>query len=956
MGLFCSRCIWPAAFSVNGGEAPGYGSVGKQLLLWECSVRGQPPPGLRALRHVNAGAAARLNFGPFSLRNHGEALYFGDDLVRVGSRARHILAFLAARPGQVVLKSEIMAEVWPNTNVGENNLTVHIAALRHALGDGRDGAQYIVNVPGRGYRFVATISQGLSNETQSPGVTNSPPTNLPARLAPAIGITQAIDEISGKLRTSNLITVTGPAGVGKTTVALQVAKAVAMHYPGGTWLVDLAPLRDGEHVPAALATAMQIQLGAGNPENTLLAALRRSKTLLLLDNCEHLLDVVARLAAAIVQQCPDVVLLTTSREQLRVRDETIYALSPLSTPPLNAAMTAQEALAFPAVQLFVERVRASTNDFALSDRNVGAAISICHRLDGLPLAIEFASALVGAFGLAGLAAGLHDRFRLTRTDMRAASQRHGTLTTALDWSYDILSANEQQALKRLAVFAGGFTLEGAAAVIGVQDVGEAGGLLARLHAKSLIASDTSSEDPRFRLLETTRAYALEKLELTDDANDVRLRHAAYFRDLLRRNRIRLSERDMARDEIELDNIRAALRFAMGRGGDLGIALSLASAAVPVWLGVSLMSECQARLHEVLALLTHEQAMSAEGWDLELTGRITEMATVGTPDAAYERWAEPPPMAPGEPHTRLPYEADLSVRFVRNMRAGDAAKMKQFGSRYVLLVKEDHSLRGQVTPAWVEGISAFYSAEFEQAKSHLQRFVETETPQLRRVFIGRTGIDRLPHVRGMLASVLCLLGDVDQGLREARLAEDAGRVHGRAWSILEGKIYAALAYEIAGYQPADWRIWIEQFLDLARSQALESSFAYGLGLQGALALRQQNYAEAEDLLRQSVDQLRRTGYECLAPWFHSLLSRSVAQQGRIQEGLDIVQSWMQYDRNPDGWYGAELHRAIGHLHALGGRDDDAEHSFAEALSIANKQGAVAWARRARHDLNEIQRSA
>jgi predicted ATPase/DNA-binding winged helix-turn-helix (wHTH) protein len=897
-----------------------------------------------------SGGPVNVTFGPFSFKNRGETLYRGDVFVHLGSRARHILTLLTARAGQMVSKSELIAEVWPDTTVAENNLTVHIAALRRALGDGQDGAQYIVNVPGRGYRFVAPVMRGqIEGDGSAYTSTISRPTNLPTRLVPAIGRSKAEGEIAARLRRSNVVTVTGPAGVGKTTIALQVAMAEVPSYPDGVWMVDLAPLQEAEHILSAVATAMRVEIGSADPANALLLALTRKKALLLLDNCEHLIDAVANLAVMILHRCPDIVLLATSREPLRIRGEAVYALPPLDMPPTTTETRVKEALGYPAIQLLVERVEAATNEFVLSDQNVASAISICRQLDGLPLAIEFASALVGTVGLAGLAAGLHSRFRLMQVGVRGENDRHSTLTTALDWSHDLLEATQQVALRRLAVFAGGFTLDASIAILGMSDSSEAGDVLAKLHAKSLVVSDTSPDEPRFRLLETTRVYAQEKLERAGEVNEIRLRHAAYYTELLRRHRRDLGEWDVKQAVVELDNIRTALRFAMGPNGDINFALHLTSAAVPLWLGLSLTSECLARLRETAAFLTPELALSPEGWDLEVTRRMTEMATIGIPPEAYATWEEPA-RPPSGGSARL--ISDAAIRFVWNCRRGDASEMKRFANKHTRLFHKDETLRNRTAIDWVDGLCAFYVGEFRQAKISLRRFLEAQTPKRQRVFNGRTGLDRNSHVRGMLGATLCALGEVDEGLREARLGDQMQSASGRAWSAMEGKLWAFVTYEIAGTEPADLPAELDAFLEMARAQGFEGNVGLGLGLLGVLAMRRQRHAEAEELLHQSVDYLRRNGFEWCAPWFQAQLGQAVARQGRVAEGLKIVTSWMQRDQNPTGWYAAELGRTVGSLHALAGNQDEAARRLAEALAIANTQGAEAWAKRIRHDMKDL----
>jgi predicted ATPase len=371
-------------------------------------------------------------------------------------------------------------------------------------------------------------------------------------------------------------------------------------------------------VPATVAAAMRMELGAGDHTQVLIAALRHTKTLLLQDNCEHLIDTVANFAALITQHCPDVALLGTSREPFRIPGEVVYSLSPLASPADAASLTAEDALTYPAVQLLVERVRAATNGFALVDENAPLAGAICRQLDGLPLAIELASPLIGVFGLAGLASRLDTPLlRIIQTNKRGASVRHRTLSAALDWSYGLLDDNERTALRRLAVFAGGFTLKGAGAVIDVPDLGQVGAMLARLHGKSLIANDITPTDLRFRLLQTTRAYAVEKLELHDDAHDVRRRHAAHVIDLLESQGGELRTSGDSRDLI--DEVHQALDWTLSLQGDQRLGLELIVASAPLWF--DLRSACKPH---ALGRLPIEAAAQINSSEPHLTARLRDI--------------------------------------------------------------------------------------------------------------------------------------------------------------------------------------------------------------------------------------------------------------------------------------------------------------------------------------------
>lgn len=463
----------------------------------------------------NAASAERpISFPPFHLYPAQRLLLDAGKPLRLGSRALDILIALVERPGELIGKDELIARVWPNTFVEGGNLKVHIAALRRALGDGQDGRRYIATAPGRGYCFVAPIARSGEPISLAPLSTDaSSAHNLPARLGRMIGRADTVRVLAGQLPRQRFVTMVGPGGIGKTTVALAVGEAMVAAYEHGVWFVDFGPLSDSFLVPSALASALGVESRADNPMPAVLAFLRDKQMLLVLDNCEHVIGPAAVVAAEILKAAPRAHILATSREPLRAAGEHVHRLSPLETPPATPRLTAAEALCFPSIQLFAERAAEAQDEFALSDANASIVADICRRLDGIALAIELAAARIGTLGVSGLAARLDDRFRLLTNGRRTALPRHQTLRATLDWSYEWLSEQERKVLRRLAIFESAFTLDAASAVgtggpIAAPDVVDC---VANLVAKSLIVADVGDTIVHYRLLETTRAYALEKL-------------------------------------------------------------------------------------------------------------------------------------------------------------------------------------------------------------------------------------------------------------------------------------------------------------------------------------------------------------------------------------------------------------------------------------------------------------
>src|SRR5437899_4146307 len=378
-------------------------------------------------------------FGPFRLLAAERLLLEGDQPVRLGSRAFDILATLLERPGEVIGKDELISRTWPKTFVEDVNLKIQVSALRRALGDGQGGRRYIATVPGRGYNFVAPVRFEKPPRAPLPAtIALAAAHNLPLAATRMIGREEVVAALVPRLSRERVLTIVGPGGIGKTTVALAVAERMIADYEDGVWLVDLAPLGDPRLVPSAVASVLGHEVRTENPLPGLVAGLRDRRMLLLLDNCEHVIDAAASLATAVLTGVPGVNILATSREPLGVAGEREPRLGSLGSPPSSSGLTATEAAAFPAVQLFVERVTGIVDDFALTDANALLVSEICSRLDGLPLAIEFAAPRVEVLGVEGLAARLDQSLPLFGTRRRATTARHRTMRAVVDWSYNLL--------------------------------------------------------------------------------------------------------------------------------------------------------------------------------------------------------------------------------------------------------------------------------------------------------------------------------------------------------------------------------------------------------------------------------------------------------------------------------------------------------------------------------------
>jgi predicted ATPase/DNA-binding winged helix-turn-helix (wHTH) protein len=474
-----------------------------------------------------------LAFGPFRLLVIQRVLMEGEKPIRIGSRALEILFCLVESAGEIVSKDELVARVWPNISVEEGTLRVHIAALRRALRDRRDGHLYVENVPGHGYRFAAPVTRDEAEVSSRPGSATEADRhiNLPSPLARIIGRSQIINTLAARLMEHRLVTIVGPGGVGKTTVAIAVANNVSDTYEHGVCFVDLGSLTDPLLVPPTLASLLGLATSSENLTPSLVTFLADRQMLLVFDNCEHVIDSAAQLAETMLGGAPRVQVLSTSREPLRAWGEAVHRLAALEIPPSSAGLTAAQALTSPAVQLFVERAMATLSTFELRDADVPIVVDLCRRLDGLPLAIELIAAQVDHLDLRDLASSIGDGIQMAQPAHRSALPRHQSLKATLDWSYRLLSESEQLTLRRVAIFAGGFDLSAASAIASDSHVtaAEVTDNILGLADRSLIIVDTTGEDAVYRLLDTTRAYALEKLQASGEWAEISRRHASYLR-------------------------------------------------------------------------------------------------------------------------------------------------------------------------------------------------------------------------------------------------------------------------------------------------------------------------------------------------------------------------------------------------------------------------------------------
>jgi predicted ATPase/DNA-binding winged helix-turn-helix (wHTH) protein len=888
----------------------------------------------------NSHPHASIEFGPFTVLPHRRELLSNRAPIELGGRAFDVLMALIEARGTVLSRDELMSRVWPARVVEENNLQVQIAALRKALGAHRD---LIRTVAGRGYQFTGELRAARVAAPAS-----APATNLGTSVSELIGRDAELREVTDLVRAHRLVTLTGAGGIGKTRLGLEAARELLPVFAGGVWIAELGPLSDPELVPATVAAALGLTLGAGtsSPERVA-AALGPRQVLLVLDNCEHVIEAAARMAEALLRASPVARVIATSREPLRTAGEFVYRVPGLDVPAEGTQAT-EELLQSGAVRLFVARSLAANPRFA-ADGHIAAVIAaICRRLDGIPLAIELAAARTAALGVEGLAARLDDRFSLLTGGHRTALPRHQTLRATLDWSYELLSEPERVVLRRLGVFAGGITLESATAAAAHGDISAADVVdgVVNLVAKSLLTAAGSSV-AQYRLLETTRAHALEKLGESGELAAVARRHAEYFREVFERAAAEWETQPTAEWLVaysrQIANVRAALDWAFSPEGDTELGVALTVAAVPLWMHLSLMEECRGRVESALARLGPETDRSTrDGMQLYAALGLSLMYTRGAVPETRTALAKALEIAERLEDTDYQLRAlwGLCVDRLNNGVFREAlACAQQFCS----------VAAGSADPVDLPigdrmmGLSLHYLGDQTNARSHFERMLSRYVAPARRAHSIRFQFDQRVTAHIALAEVLWIQGYPDQAMHavESNIEEAAALDH--TLSLCNALAKACPVALLAGDLVAAER-FVTLLLDHSTRHALASWQAEGRCFQGLLLIKRGDLEHGLQLLRAALEDLPGINFSLRYTGLLGELADTLRRTGEVAQGLIAIDRALERsERNEERWCVAELCRVKGELVLSQGAESAAaaEGHFREGLDWGRRQSALSW---------------
>jgi predicted ATPase/DNA-binding winged helix-turn-helix (wHTH) protein len=939
-----------------GGDRPRLNSVVRSTVFRRDSCKSARPAYVGLSTMSSDNVRTTLKFGPFELSTRERVLRRDGVVLPLGSRALDILIYLAERPGEVIGKKQLIDQVWSDVNVEEGSLRVHVAAIRKALADGQFGNRYVANVQGRGYSFVGEVDR-LENNVIDKRDRAQNEVGPPVQLLRMIGREAVLDDVKDRIRNDRFVTLLGPGGIGKTTVAVAAGHAMAEEFNGGVHFVDLGSLTDPRHVPAAVGTSLGLALKAKDATAELLDAVRSKRLLIILDSCEHLIDTVASLAERLFHEATQVHVLATSRELLRVEGEYCYRILPLDFPP-DSLQTRNAMLRYPAIQLFVERVAAKGGNFVLTDAEAPYVAEMCRKLDGVPLAIELAAGRVAALGIKNTITSLVSRLELLKLGRRTSVPRHRTLRATLDWSYDLLSDIERIVFRRIAPFVGHFTLEGAQYVVGEfgSSDGEIFDAIAGLVEKSLLTTRIDETQVLYRLLDTTRAYALEKLELHTEPDTVLLRHAQYITEHLESRRAPLAALSRAERVAfysgQLGNVRAALEWSFGPHGDDEIATRLAAASTQLFLELSLMIECQVWAERAIARLGDQHSNTPREMEIYAALPLALMHTEGSNQRVREGFYRALDVAVKQQDLACELRF-LSGLFLYARWTVDINGALDIATRSKKVASQTQDPDDMALAESMLGAVNHLAGNHPVAQKHFETGLRYSASGSR----FRAGQYLFHHssllLVGMARSLL-YRGLFDQARAYAKVALEEGEKSDHPATLCRTLSLILPVYlTLADYQLAER--YIAQLTDLSASGSLKPYRAVAAGLRGQWLLLQNDLSGGIPLLKRALQELEDQRHEMLNMDFVCDLSAGLVATGKHEEALTLIVNALEVQQRGGKYlYVPALLRMKGLTLASRSAEDhaEAESNLLSSIDWARRQSASLYELKSASDLAEL----
>ncbi len=883
-----------------------------------------------------------FQFGPYVLRTNKRAVLLNGQPIPLGSRAMDILIYLVRNAGQLQTNAAIIKNSWPDTYVDEANLRVHISALRRALGDTRREPQYIANVPGRGYSFIGPL-------TRRAGAQVTPFEHGDEKVMPPpglIGRDEVIASLVDSLVSARLVTITGPGGIGKTAIARSVVERVGQKV---LW-IDLAEIDRGEALATLIAGRLEITVKGQGVVEAISDRLNDRSILLALDGCEHVVAHAAEFAEKLVLSSGTSRVLATSREPLRARGERVNRVAPLDLPmdADDEADIVTQALTSPAVRLFVDRADACLGGYILSEDDTPVVVDICNRLDGIPLAIELAASRLETMGVAALADSLKDGLKVLSRGARTALPRHRTLRATLDWSYELLSVEEQQTLQDLSLLRGWFSMETAAHVTVTDDIET---VVADLVAKSLVVADPKGRRTLFRLLDTTRIHAGCKLSDSGRESEV-LRSAAQSLTTL----LGAAEDEMLSKPLEdwsqdyaqhLPMMRLAAEWAFSDGGDLDAAVRLVVSALPLFFRLTLMEESTYWATKAISTDSGHQADARSRMKLHAALGWPAMRSISRPDKGIEAWAKVLEIAEEVSDSDFRMRATWAL-WVDAITGGEPRKAMAFAEQFASLACKSTDPIDTVVGKRMAATALHWLGRHAEARDLLLAILGDLESVAVTTASGRYHLDQGVTARITLARCHWILGDRDHAFAVIETAVNEAVAIKHEVSLTHVLAEAGCPLALLDDRLDLAREYASLLLDHTETLSLDLWQTYARCFEAEIAIKEGRAVEGVPRLCAELTTLQRSRFNNFRSGFVLAEARGLAQLGRHTDALTMLDDTIASCRTTgERWCLPELLRVKGCLvldEAKGGAADVAAECFRVALDEARVDGAVEWKRR------------
>jgi predicted ATPase/DNA-binding winged helix-turn-helix (wHTH) protein len=907
-------------------------------------------PGADRGTHAEDGA---LSFGQFELQPYRRLLLRDRIPVKIGDRAFDLLDILIQRRGDVVAKEELIAHVWPNVFVHETNLKVNMSNLRRILGDTGQTPTYIATISGRGYQFIAPVVEKAGATVEfSPALQNTESTVLP-EICEVIGREKEIDDVVRWLEQRRMVTLVGPGGVGKTTVAIAAARGLMDAFPDGICFIDLSAHDSEAQVADVVASSLGVR---GNPidaTRAIVESVGSRKKLIILDSCEHVIHSARALVSEIFQSDTASRILVTSRERIASREETVIQIGTLPVPQGNGALSAEEALRFASVELLVARAR-EWNDFSFHSAQANAIAAICRSLDGLPLALEIAASQFDKHEPVEIVSMLDEHLASFDNWNANAPSRQRTLRATLDWSYRLLSADEAVIFRFLSIFAGSFDLESALAVLGPLgfDAYQITIGLGALVGKSLVAAHADDVSLSYRLLDSARLYAAEQAKRDDRIGLVWDSYASHLVTLFARAEDELMWRKTSEWRAQygprLNDLRQALDWCFGRGGRPDVGTRLTTSALVLWDEFSNVTEAQPRIVQALAY--------AESRDLD----VMSLAKLAFAHAWYLMYAKQIPPESVEAWKLAIDYAQRSGELLLHLRAlwGFAGYLCHTG-RYerTLAILDDYrrlAVAGEQWAAlpdcdWLYAVAEIYLGRLTSARDRLEK-LEPNNPLISsKTHLARIVVDRSMMLRTYLSLALWVTGKPERALAIAQevstfdkdIRHLVSQICHAAWSRLPIAFWNDDLAALSTYTAK-----IRSYLEIENIQVWHPVHRF----HQALVDYHDGDKQALRAMRDAIDDLIESNLIVRVPSYLGLLSEALLREDRLDDARSTIREALALaDRHREAWTTPELLRISANIGLATGDKPGGLEELWRARHHALDIGAIFFALRASNDL-------